>query len=313
MFTPVLPLVYCGLLCEEQLGQQERRLRRQLRAARALSPQELGVKPEFLPRPARRGWAMRAALISPQQSASGGVKGQDASAEMAAAYGACISELQRLPALETISSKLQCVLKVCTGAIEVAQNLGNSCGDGKDMKPTSLATDELLPILVFIVVWAAPPQLSAEAMLLEHCLPDHLQFGETAFCLTTLQSAIQHLLHLPTAKPAPSVAEGLGAGARPMRFTMALPPSPSLSAASAALAAAAVATALGRPAAAPPPQSPPPSPLPPPRQPPHAMAQSGWQSAFPSPMQASEPAPARLTAASARASPLSTAARECEF
>jgi hypothetical protein len=114
-----------------------------------------------------------------------------------------------------------------------AEGLGGRVGDGRRAgapssarpggSPAAVATDDLLPTLVFILSRAQPPHLLVQCRLVELFCPEHLQLGEHGFCLVTLLSAVGHIQHglgLGEARvpnPPPSPAAGGRAGVTPER------------------------------------------------------------------------------------------------
>ncbi|XP_004295727.1 PREDICTED: vacuolar protein sorting-associated protein 9A-like [Fragaria vesca subsp. vesca] len=95
-----------------------------------------------------------------------------------------IKELQRIKAFKAPRSKLLCVMNSC----KVIYNLLLSSAS-KSQAPVILGADEFLPVLIYVVIMANPPQLHSNLKFIELYRREAKLVSEAACCLTHLVSA----------------------------------------------------------------------------------------------------------------------------
>ncbi|KAI6654537.1 VPS9 domain-containing protein 1 [Oopsacas minuta] len=107
-------------------------------------------------------------------------------------YSAAINKLKLLTEQYNLSEKIS--------SLNESSRLIISCIDDyqkqKQIKDSSsnVGTDDLLPIVCFIVLRSCTPQLLSECEMIGSLLPENALFGETGFCLSTVQTALNYLV-----------------------------------------------------------------------------------------------------------------------
>ena len=106
-------------------------------------------------------------------------------------YSAAINRLRLLTDQSSLSEKVSGLnesSRLIISGIEEYQSQRNL----KDTS-SSVGTDDLLPIVCFTVLRSCTPQLLSECEIIGSLLPENVLFGETGFCLSTVQTALDYL------------------------------------------------------------------------------------------------------------------------
>ena len=106
-------------------------------------------------------------------------------------YSPAINKLRLLTDQSNLSEKVSCLNESsrlvisCIEEYQTQRNLEDSS--------SSIGTDDLLPIVCFTVLRSYMPQLLSECEMIGSLLPENVLFGETGFCLSTVQTALNYL------------------------------------------------------------------------------------------------------------------------
>ena len=107
-------------------------------------------------------------------------------------YSAAINRLRLLTDQSSLSEKVSSLnesSRLVISCIEEYQSQKNvKCSS------SSVGTDDLLPIVCFTVLRSCSPQLLSECEMIGSLLPENVLFGETGFCLSTVQTALNYLV-----------------------------------------------------------------------------------------------------------------------
>ncbi|GFO41122.1 vps9 domain-containing 1 [Plakobranchus ocellatus] len=111
-------------------------------------------------------------------------------------YEKVITELQRVGDHYTMLSKLECVVKVCRLICECVEDHFDKPEQGGGTRAPSIGADDLLPILCYVVVQSAMPQLASECQAMAEFIQEGYLMGEEGYCLTTLRTALGYVTSL---------------------------------------------------------------------------------------------------------------------
>ncbi|CAL1545489.1 unnamed protein product [Lymnaea stagnalis] len=112
-------------------------------------------------------------------------------------YQAAITELLHVQDYYTMLSKLECVVKVCRLICKcVDDHYCKGIGEKEGKKVPSVGADDLLPILSYVIIKSALPQLSAECYAMTEFIHEGYMMGEEGYCLTTLRTALNFVTSL---------------------------------------------------------------------------------------------------------------------
>ena len=107
-------------------------------------------------------------------------------------YSPAINKLKLLTDQSNLSEKVSSLnessrlIISCIDEYQSQMNIKNSS--------SSVGTDDLLPIVCFTVLRSCSPQLLSECEMIGSLLPENVLFGETGFCLSTVQTALNYLI-----------------------------------------------------------------------------------------------------------------------
>ncbi|CAG5132464.1 unnamed protein product, partial [Candidula unifasciata] len=114
-------------------------------------------------------------------------------------YQRAITELTNVQQHYTMLSKLECVVKVCRQICECVDDYysqKHGTGESANKKAPSVGADDLLPVLSYVVVQSAMPQLSAECHAMSEFIHEGYMMGEEGYCLTSLRTALNYVISL---------------------------------------------------------------------------------------------------------------------
>ncbi|NWH98021.1 VP9D1 protein, partial [Tichodroma muraria] len=119
------------------------------------------------------------------------------------AYASAVQDLRLIPLETCPRRKLECIVRALRGICECAEEY---CGtrDARSLATAAMGTmadgpcchsgaDDLLPILSYVVLQTALPQLLSECAALEEFIHEGYLIGEEGYCLTSLQSALSYV------------------------------------------------------------------------------------------------------------------------
>ena len=107
-------------------------------------------------------------------------------------YSPAINKLKLLSEQYNLSEKVACLnesshsIITCIEEYQTQEHIKHSS--------SSVGTDDLLPIVCFTVLRSCTPQLLSECEMIGSLLPENALFGETGFCLSTIQTALNYLV-----------------------------------------------------------------------------------------------------------------------
>eukprot|EP00117_Sycon_ciliatum_P042646 scpid30083/ scgid30994/ Uncharacterized protein C16orf7 homolog; 5-day ovary-specific transcript 1 protein len=117
-------------------------------------------------------------------------------------YLMAVEQLQRITKLYCPLEKLECVVNVSRSICEcVEEYWRHKRGRQVAAKYATIGCDDLLPILGYVVVRSALPQLVSECCAMEEFIHEGYLMGEEGYCLTTLQTALTYVTCLAGEKP----------------------------------------------------------------------------------------------------------------
>eukprot|EP00112_Aurelia_sp_Birch-Aquarium-sp1_P013044 Seg2753.2 transcript_id=Seg2753.2/GoldUCD/mRNA.D3Y31 product="VPS9 domain-containing protein 1" protein_id=Seg2753.2/GoldUCD/D3Y31 len=108
-------------------------------------------------------------------------------------YEIAVEELKKIVLYSSPLDKLECL--VLTSKL-ICQCVTDYWIKRGDPSPPRVGCDDLLPILTYVIVKAALPQLVSECHAIEEFINESYLLGEEGYCLTTLSTAIAYVLNL---------------------------------------------------------------------------------------------------------------------
>ncbi|BFZ12810.1 hypothetical protein BsWGS_15849 [Bradybaena similaris] len=114
-------------------------------------------------------------------------------------YQRAITELKCVREHYTMLNKLECVVKVCRHICECVDDYYSKTrgtGESANHKAPSVGADDLLPILSYVVVQSAMPQLPSECHAMTEFIHEGYMMGEEGYCLTSLRTAVNYIISM---------------------------------------------------------------------------------------------------------------------
>ncbi|XP_065064568.1 uncharacterized protein LOC135690824 [Rhopilema esculentum] len=108
-------------------------------------------------------------------------------------YKVAVDELRKIISLSSPLEKLECIVSTTKLICQCATDFWKKQGESS---PPNIGCDDLLPILTYVVVKTALPQLVSECHAMEEFIHESYLLGEEGYCLTTLSTAISYCLNL---------------------------------------------------------------------------------------------------------------------
>ncbi|XP_033755082.1 VPS9 domain-containing protein 1-like [Pecten maximus] len=106
-------------------------------------------------------------------------------------YHPAVAQLQAITTQCTLLDKLECLVRSSRLICQCVED--HYKGEGK---VPSVGADDLLPILCYVIVKAAQPQIVSECHIMEEFIHEGYIMGEEGYCLTSLQTALAYLTSL---------------------------------------------------------------------------------------------------------------------
>ncbi|XP_036391622.1 VPS9 domain-containing protein 1-like [Megalops cyprinoides] len=116
-------------------------------------------------------------------------------------YEAAVTELQRLPGDTCPHKKLECIVRTLRLICVCAEEYRALQDPEAPPSTAAIGADDLLPILSFVALRSALPQLVSECAALEEFIHEGYLIGEEGYCLTSMQSALSYVESLGGASP----------------------------------------------------------------------------------------------------------------
>ncbi|XP_062501464.1 VPS9 domain-containing protein 1-like isoform X2 [Corticium candelabrum] len=105
-------------------------------------------------------------------------------------YEKAIDQLKTVVAKKCPLDKLDCIVSTSRCIMECADEYWEGKGKGRQSKEATMGTDDLLPVLTYVVVKTRLPQLVSECVAMEEFIHEGYLMGEEGYCLTSLQTAV---------------------------------------------------------------------------------------------------------------------------
>jgi hypothetical protein len=105
-------------------------------------------------------------------------------------YQKAIEQLKEVAEKKCPLEKLECVVSTSRLILECADDYWEERGKGRQSKEATMGTDDLLPVLTYVVVKTRLPQLVSECIAMEEFIHEGYLMGEEGYCLTTLNTAV---------------------------------------------------------------------------------------------------------------------------
>ncbi|XP_033112282.1 VPS9 domain-containing protein 1-like [Anneissia japonica] len=109
-------------------------------------------------------------------------------------YKRAVDELVKLTTFKNPLSKLECIVRTSRNIVRCVEEHYDSIGKPGYRIGNAIGCDDFLPILSYIVVKTASPQIVSECSAMEEFIHEGYLFGEEGYCLTSLQTALGYVL-----------------------------------------------------------------------------------------------------------------------
>jgi hypothetical protein len=106
-------------------------------------------------------------------------------------YHEAITELCRVPDLHSPSAKLACLVSTSRALVQCIDDYYETQGHPKAAADHGVGVDDILPIMSYVIIRSALPQLVSETALMEEFIQDGYVKGEEGFCLTSFMTALK--------------------------------------------------------------------------------------------------------------------------
>ncbi|XP_072051978.1 VPS9 domain-containing protein 1-like [Amphiura filiformis] len=111
-------------------------------------------------------------------------------------YCEAVQELRKLTQYYSPLDKLECIVRSSRIIIQCVGDYYEQQGKPRRSSETAIGCDDLLPILSYVIIKSAMPQIVSECSAMEEFIHEGYLFGEEGYCLTTLQTALGYVLKL---------------------------------------------------------------------------------------------------------------------
>ncbi|XP_052387657.1 VPS9 domain-containing protein 1-like [Carassius gibelio] len=112
-------------------------------------------------------------------------------------YESAVQELKLLCRDYCPQKKLECIVRTLRIICGCAEEYCLMQENDPSPKSAAIGADDLLPILAFVALRSAMPQLVSECAALEEFIHEGYLIGEEGYCLTSLQSTLTYIESLP--------------------------------------------------------------------------------------------------------------------
>ncbi|KAG7473225.1 hypothetical protein MATL_G00093370 [Megalops atlanticus] len=116
-------------------------------------------------------------------------------------YEAAVLELQQLSRDTCPQKKLECIVRTLRLICVCAEEYRTLQDPDAPPSTAAIGADDLLPILSFVALRSALPQLVSECAALEEFIHEGYLIGEEGYCLTSMQSALSYVESLGGGAP----------------------------------------------------------------------------------------------------------------
>jgi len=108
-------------------------------------------------------------------------------------YKCAVEELRKITSYSSPLDKLECIVLTTKLICQCVADYWIKKGESE---APSIGCDDILPILSYVIVRAALPQLVSECHAMEEFIQESYLLGEEGYCLTTLATALAYSLSL---------------------------------------------------------------------------------------------------------------------
>jgi hypothetical protein len=106
-------------------------------------------------------------------------------------YSQAISEVCRVCELQCPSAKLACLVSTSRLVVQCIDDYHEARGQPKGAADNGVGVDDILPIMSYVIIRSALPQLVSETALMEEFIQEGYMKGEEGFCLTSFMTALK--------------------------------------------------------------------------------------------------------------------------